>query len=123
MTKDKKLGKSFSFLLHQKWKVQKILRSQQSCQEMLDKNCILVGDKPIMRYVDAAIIKFTNDGMSNIIIKARGMYISRAVDVAEITKRKLDYVKVKYVVIWSDDMKNEEGKSVRKSTIEIEITR
>ena len=46
-----------------------------------------------MRYVDAAIIKFTNDGMSNIIIKARGMYISRAVDVAEITKRKLDYVK------------------------------
>ena len=90
---------------------------------MLDKNCILVGDKPIMRYVDAAIIKFTNDGMSNIIIKARGMYISRAVDVAEITKRKLDYVKVKDVVIGSDDMKNEEGKKVRKSTIEIEITR
>ena len=60
---------------------------------MLKENLILVGDKPIMKYVDAAIIKFTNDGMSNIIIKARGMFISRAVDVAEITKRKLDYVK------------------------------
>lgn len=90
---------------------------------MMRENLILVGDKPIMRYVDVAIIKFANDGMSNIIIKARGMYISRAVDVVEITKRKLDYVKVKNVIIGSEDMKNEEGKSVRKSTIEIEVIR
>ena len=47
---------------------------------MMRENLILVGDKPIMRYVDAAIIKFTNDGMSNIIIKARGMYMSKIED-------------------------------------------
>ena len=73
---------------------------------MMQENLILVGDKPIVRYVDAAIIKFTNYGLNNIVIKARGSYISRAVDVAEITKRKLDYVKVKDIVIGSDDMKN-----------------
>ena len=59
-----------------------------------------------MRYVDAAIIKFTNEGLSSIVIKARGMYISRAVDVAEITKQKLNEVKVKNVVIGSEEMKN-----------------
>lgn len=90
---------------------------------MMRENFILVEDKPLMRYVDAAIIKFTNDGLNNIIIKARGSYISRAVDVAEITKRKLSYVKVKEVVIGSEDIKNEEGQNVRKSIIEIEVIR
>ena len=82
-----------------------------------------MGDKHVMRYVDAAIIKFTNEVLSSIVIKARWMYISRAVDVAEITKQKMNEVKVKNVVIGSQQMKNNEGKTVRKSTIEIEITR
>lgn len=84
-------------------------------------NSIFIGDKPFMNYVTAVVMQFTTKNAEEVLIKARGKFISRAVDVAEIAmKRFLDNnVKVKDVKIDSEDFKNKEGKDVRVSIIEI----
>ncbi|MDH5806283.1 MAG: DNA-binding protein Alba [Candidatus Methanomethylicaceae archaeon] len=48
----------------------------------IPKNVVLVGKKPLMSYVMAALMQLTDSG--TITIKARGRAISRAVDVAQI---------------------------------------
>ncbi len=50
-------------------------------------NTVFVGQKPAMAYVLAAITQL-NGGQSEVHLKARGRAISRAVDVAEIVRRK-----------------------------------
>ena len=62
---------------------------------------------------------------SEVIVKARGKFISRAVDVAEVaSKRFLDNtVGVKDIKIDSEGFKNSEGRDVRVSTIEITLGR
>jgi DNA-binding protein len=50
-------------------------------------NHIFVGKKPIMSYAMSALIQLTQS--DKIVIKARGMAISRAVDVAEIVTKRL----------------------------------
>jgi DNA-binding protein Alba len=50
-------------------------------------DCILVGNKNVMSYVLACVTLF-NKGANEVVIKARGRLISRAVDVAEITRHR-----------------------------------
>ncbi len=50
-------------------------------------NHIFVGQKPVMNYAMSALIQLTQAG--EIVVKARGMAISRAVDVAEIVTKRL----------------------------------
>ncbi len=50
-------------------------------------NHIFVGKKPVMSYAMSALIQLTQAG--EIVVKARGMSISRAVDVAEIVTKRL----------------------------------
>jgi DNA-binding protein len=50
-------------------------------------NHIFVGKKPVMSYAMSALIQLTQAG--EIVVKARGMAISRAVDVAEIVTKRL----------------------------------
>ena len=50
-------------------------------------NHIFVGKKPVMSYAMSALIQLTQAG--EITVKARGMAISRAVDVAEIVTKRL----------------------------------
>ncbi len=50
-------------------------------------NHIYIGKKPVMGYAMSALIQLTQLG--EIIIKARGLAISRAVDVAEIVTKRL----------------------------------
>ncbi len=54
---------------------------------MSEENIIYVGKKPTMNYVLAIVTQFNNN-VEQITIKARGKAISKAVDIAEITKRK-----------------------------------
>ena len=53
-----------------------------------DENTIYVGNKPPMSYVLAVVTQF-NGGSDEVIIKARGRAISRAVDTAEIKETDL----------------------------------
>lgn len=84
-------------------------------------NSIFIGGKPFMNYVTGVVMQFTTKGADEVIVKARGKFISRAVDVSEVaTKRFLEgQAKVKEVIINSEEFENTEGKTVRVSTIEI----
>ena len=91
----------------------------------MDSNSIFVGTKPFMNYVTAVVMQFTTKNAGEIVIKARGKFISRAVDIAEVTtKRFLDgQISVRNIAINSEEFQNNEGKQVRVSTIEITLSR
>lgn len=86
-------------------------------------NSIFVGGKPFMNYVTGIVMQFTTKDAKEVIIKARGKFISRAVDIAEVTTKRFlkDQVKVKDISIDSEDFKNKEGRDIRVSTIEITV--
>jgi len=84
-------------------------------------NSIFIWNKPFMNYVTAVVMQFTTKEAKEVIIKARGKFISRAVDVSEVaTKRFLTgQIEVVKISIDSEEFKNKEDKEVRVSTIEI----
>jgi archaea-specific DNA-binding protein len=92
---------------------------------MAEDNNIFIGGKPFMNYVTGVVMQFTTKNANEVIVKARGKFISRAVDVAEVsTKRFLNgTADVKDIKINSEAFKNEEGREVRVSTIEIALGR
>jgi len=55
---------------------------------MSEEAIIYIGNKPPMRYVTAMITAYNQQDVNSITIKARGRAISRAVDVAEITRNR-----------------------------------
>jgi DNA-binding protein len=84
-------------------------------------NVILVGKKPVMNYV-MAILALLNQGIDEVIVKARGRAISKAVDAVEIVRNKLlvDRVDVKDIKIGSQVVQGQDRTS-RVSTIEITL--
>lgn len=90
---------------------------------MSNDNSIFVGGKPFMNYVTGIVMQFTTKDAKEVIVKARGKFISRAVDISEVTtKRFLEgQVEVIDIKIDSEEFKNKEGKNVRVSTIEITL--
>jgi len=88
---------------------------------MTEDNSIFIGGKPFMNYVTGVVMQFTTKNAKEVIVKARGKFISRAVDVAQVAvKRFLEgQAVVKDVTIDSEEFENNEGKEVRVSTIEI----
>jgi len=96
--------------------------TEEKTTEKKDDNVVFIGSKPFMNYVTGVVMQFTKKGSNEVIVKARGKFISRAVDVAEVTTKKFlneDGVKVKDIKIGSEEFKNKEGKDVNVSTIEI----
>ena len=92
---------------------------------MTQDNTMFIGGKPFMNYVTGVVMQFTTKNAQEVIVKARGKFISRAVDIAEVaTKRFLEgQVKVNSIKIDSEGFQNKEGKDVRVSIIEITIGR
>tara|TARA_Y100000310_G_scaffold338341_1_gene427708 strand:- start:1355 stop:1687 length:333 start_codon:yes stop_codon:yes gene_type:complete len=91
-----------------------------------DENTVFIGSKPFMNYVTGVVMQFTTKGSPEVIVKARGKFISRAVDVAEVsTKRFLKEhgAYVKDIKIDSEEFENKEGKKVNVSTIEITLAK
>ena len=91
----------------------------------MDDNNIFIGGKPFMNYVTGVVMQFTSKNAEDVVIKARGKFISRAVDVAEVaSKRFLEgTVSVKDIKIDSEEFKTDEGKDIRVSTIEVVLGR
>lgn len=86
------------------------------------ENSVFVGNKPVMNYVLAVLTQF-NSGATEVSVKARGRAISRAVDVAEIVrKRFLPDVDVKDIKISTEQVAGEQG-SANVSAIEITLYR
>ena len=89
-------------------------------------NIIFIGQKPFMNYVNAVITQLKTNKEAEVIVRARGKFISRAVDVTEVaTKRflKEEGIKAKDIKINSEEFENKEGKKVNVSTIDIILSR
>ncbi len=88
-------------------------------------NSIFIGGKPFMNYVTGVVMQFTTKNADEVIIKARGKFISRAVDVAEVAaKRFLEgSIETTNIKIDSEGFKNKEGRDVRVSIIEITLVK
>ena len=87
-------------------------------------NVIFVGQKPFMNYVTAVVTQVKTCKQNEVIIKARGKFISRAVDVAEVAAKRFlkdEKVHITNVKIDSEEFQNQEGRTVRVSTIEIAL--
>ncbi|MCJ2534243.1 MAG: DNA-binding protein Alba [Candidatus Thermoplasmatota archaeon] len=89
-----------------------------------DENVIYVGNKPPMSYVLAIVTQFQGSGSEEVVIKARGRAISRAVDAAEITRNRfVTDAKIKDIKIGTESITNEEeGRTSNVSSIEITLT-
>ncbi|MEO3992699.1 MAG: DNA-binding protein Alba [Desulfurococcaceae archaeon TW002] len=87
-------------------------------------NVVLVGKKPVMNYV-LATLTLLNQGVPEIIVKARGRAIGKAVDTVEIVRNRFlpDKVVVKDIRIGSQVVTSAEGRQSRVSTIEIIISK
>ena len=82
-------------------------------------NVILVGQKPPMAYVLATMTQFSN-GQKEVHIKARGRAISRAVDVAEIVRRRfLQDAQIRSINIGTEEIELPDKGKLNVSTISI----
>lgn len=85
----------------------------------IPENVVLIGKKPPMNYVLAVVTQF-NNGVKSVKIRARGNAISRAVDVAEISRNRfITDVNVNSIAIGSEEIANEDGTKTKVSSIEI----
>ena len=88
---------------------------------MSEENVVYIGNKPVMNYV-LAVVTQMNSGLDEVILKARGRAISRAVDVAEIVRNRfITDVDIGGIDISTEEIVNNEGSSTNVSAIEIQL--
>ena len=87
------------------------------------RDTVYIGKKPIMAYVTSTLIQLAN--LPTVSIKARGMTIGRAVDVAQIISRKTENAgyTIGEIRIGSESLESQDGRTRNVSTIEIEVKR
>ena len=87
------------------------------------RDTVYIGKKPLMAYVTSTIIQLAN--LPAVYIKARGMSIGRAVDVAQIISRKTENsgYSIGKIQIGSETLESKDGRPRNVSTIEIEVKR
>jgi len=95
----------------------------KSLRDSSGMDCVLVGNKNVMSYVLACVTLF-NKGAEEVVIKARGRLISRAVDVAEITRHRfLTDLGVKSIEIDTTTVQTDKGSDLNVSTIDITLAK
>lgn len=87
-------------------------------------NVVLIGRKPVMNYVTACIT-FFNSGEKQVVVKARGRAICRAVDTVELLRRAfIQDLEIKDIDIGTEELvRAEGGQKSNISTIEITVTK
>jgi len=86
---------------------------------MAEENTVYIGKKATMNYV-LAVVSQINAGNDNVVIKARGRAISRAVDVAEIVRNRfVQGLAYKDVKITTESLPGQDGGNANVSSIEI----
>ena len=91
-----------------------------------DENTIFIGNKPFMNYITGVMMQFNEKNSSEVIVKARGKFISKAVDVAEVSRKRFLKelnIHVKEIKIDSEEFNNDEGRKINVSTIEITLAK
>jgi len=89
----------------------------------VDPGVVYIGKKPTMNYVLAVVTHF-NGGSREVVVRARGRSISRAVDVAEIVRgRFIPDAEVRDVRIATEKVTAEDGHATNVSAIEIVLSK
>jgi archaea-specific DNA-binding protein len=87
------------------------------------ENVVLIGKKPVMNYVTACIT-FFNSGEKQVVVKARGRAISRAVDTVELLRRAfIKNLDIHRIDIDTEELFRVEGQKSNVSTIEITVAK
>lgn len=87
------------------------------------ENTVFIGRKPLMNYV-IACLTFFNAGEEEVIVKARGLAISRAVDAVELLRRGfVKDLKIKKIETGTEEITRFEGQRANVSTLEIIIAK
>lgn len=90
-------------------------------EENKNDNVIFIGSKPLINYVRSISVQLTIKKSPEIIIRSRGKFISKAVDVVEVAKRRFlenEGVKVKDIKISSEEFEKE-GRKINVSSMDI----
>ncbi len=101
-------------------------KPEQKISKTDKDNIIFVGIKPFMNYVTGVVIQFKTKNQEEVIVSARGKFISKAVDITEVARRtflKDENIKVKDIKISSEAFENKEGKRIHVSAIEIVLVK
>jgi DNA-binding protein len=90
---------------------------------MSQPNLVRIGQKPIMNYVTACVTLF-NSGNGEVMVRARGQAIERAIDTVQLLKRSfLKDVSIESINLGSEDVTRFDGTRGNISTIEITLFR
>lgn len=88
-----------------------------------EENYVLVGQKPVMRYVLACLTSF-NAGSKKVVVKARGRAISKAVDTAEVLRRAfMKDVEIEKIEIGTEQLSRPDRPISNVSTMEIVLVK
>ena len=80
---------------------------------------VRIGKKPIMNYV-VACMTLLNTGQAEVMVRARGQSITKAVETVEMLRRAfLKNIKIESVDIGTEEVKREDGSIATLSMIEI----
>lgn len=89
--------------------------------EMFEGNVMFIGKKPIMSYVLTAVPKL--EELGGLTVRARGMSISKAVDIALILQdRYVKECRIDGIDIRTEVLDGENGEKVKVSSIEIRLS-
>ena len=91
-------------------------------QKKEEPSVVFIGKKPLMSYVLAVVTQFNGVNGNEIVIKARGRAISRAVDTAEVVRNKfMPSVTIKGITIGTEELTREGGEKANVSSMEITL--
>jgi len=90
---------------------------------MSEPNLVRIGKNPIMNYVTACVTLF-NSGNGEVMVRARGQAIEKAIDTVQMLRRGfLKDVVVRKINLGSEDVTRFDGSRGNISIIEIILTR
>jgi DNA-binding protein len=98
-------------------------KAEEAPKSRRDESVVFVGSKPLMSYITACVTQL-NRNPEELVIKARGRAISRAVDVAEVLRNRFmpDLI-VRDIDISTEQVKTAEGSIANVSAMEITLVR
>ncbi len=89
----------------------------------IHQKIVYVGNKPVKNYVIACLTSFSS-GSDQIIIKARGRAICKAVDTAELLRRAfLKDAQLQSIAISTEQVTREDDRKANVSAIEITVAK
>lgn len=90
---------------------------------MAERNLVRVGRKPIMNYVTACVTLF-NSGNDEVMVRARGRTIEKAIDIVQMLKRGFfKNVTIVSIDVGSENVRRVDGTRGNISIIEITLAR